>query len=260
MEQPEQPGTVYSIRAVQRVCNILDLIQENPHGFSLTQVAEVTQFPKSSAYRYLATLESRRYVMRDPITGLFRIGPAFLPLQSRQVTVLADRVRPHLIRLRDQFEESVNLGILNGYRVSYVEIVESPHSVRLAAREGDRDHLHCTALGKAIAATLDDDRVTMILETEGMPQHTPATITELPEYLQDLEATRERGYAIDNCENESDGRCIAVSLADAGMPAAISVSAPASRLSLDDLPDVAKALKDTVKKLVKEINGERPTS
>src|SRR5699024_5109119 len=134
----------YSIRAVQRVCDILDLIQEHPEGFSLTQVAKAASFPKSSAFRYLATLEERRYVQRDVLTGLFRIGSAFLPLQSQQLSVLADRARPNLERLRDRFEETLNLGMLDGNRVSYVEIVESRRSVRLAARPGDRDSLHCT--------------------------------------------------------------------------------------------------------------------
>jgi IclR family transcriptional regulator, acetate operon repressor len=255
MEQPENPGTVYSIRAVQRVCNILDLIQESPEGFSLTQVAEVTQFPKSSAYRYLATLESRRYVMRDPITGLFRIGPAFLPLQSRQLAVLADRARPYLTALRDQFEETVNLGILDGYRVSYVEIIESPHSVRLAAREGDRDQLHCTALGKAIATTLDNDRVAMILEAEGMPQRTPRTITSVTQYLDDLAGCRRQGYAIDDRENEPDGRCVAVPLSGTGMMAAISISAPSSRLAMDDVADVARALEEAARSLANDMSG-----
>ncbi|WP_129667720.1 IclR family transcriptional regulator [Phytoactinopolyspora endophytica] len=245
----------YSIRAVQRVCNILDLIQESPDSFSLNQVAEVTQLPKSSAYRYMATLESRRYIMRDPISGLFRIGPAFLPLQSRQLSVLADRVRPHLIRLRDEFRETFNLGILDGYRVSYVDIVESPHSVRLAARSGDRDQLHCTALGKAIASSLDEERVRAILAVEGMPRRTPATITDLTAYLGELENAREQGYAVDDCENETDGRCIAVPLSGIGLPAAISLSAPAIRLTMDDVPNAAQALADTADLLVRDITG-----
>ncbi|NEE01897.1 IclR family transcriptional regulator [Phytoactinopolyspora halotolerans] len=256
MEQGgDSRDSAYSIRAVQRVCNILDLIQESPESFSLTQVAEVTALPKSSAYRYLATLESRRYVMRDPLSGTYRIGPAFLPLQSRQLTVLADRVRPHLMRLRDEFRETFNLGILDGYRVSYVEIVESPHSVRLAARPGDRDHLHCTALGKAIAAGLEEDRVKAILYAEGLPRRTPATITDLPAYLEDLARVRERGYAVDDTENEPDGRCVAVPLSDIGLPAAISISAPTTRLTSDGVANVAKALADAAVVIRQEFTG-----
>lgn len=193
-------GTIYSIRAVHRVCDILDLIQENPEAFSLTQVAEVTAFPKSSAFRYLATLEERRYVQRDPITGMYRIGPAFLPLQSQQLKVLADLTRPHLQRLRDRFGETLNLGMLDGNLVSYVEIVESRKSVRLAARPGDRDPLHCTSLGKAIASTLPVERVEAILAAEGMPRRTETTITEMPALMDELEQIRSCGYAVDDRE------------------------------------------------------------
>lgn len=257
MERDESTSSqVYMIRAVQRVCDILDLIQENPQGFSLTQVAERAAFPKSSAFRYLATLEDRRYIQRDPMTGTFRIGPAFLPLQSQQLSVLADYARPYLQRLRDEFEETLNLGMLDGNRVAYVEIVESPKSVRLAARPGDRDPLHCTALGKAIASTLDPDRVRAILAAEGMPKRTAKTITDLDAYFAELEQTRERGYAIDDQENEDEGRCVAVPLHRIGLPASISLSAPATRFSNDDVPAVAEALKAATDLLIKAISGE----
>jgi IclR family acetate operon transcriptional repressor len=248
-------GTIYSIRAVHRVCDILDLIQENPEAFSLTQVAEVTAFPKSSAFRYLATLEERRYVQRDPITGMYRIGPAFLPLQSQQLNVLADLTRPHLQRLRDRFGETLNLGMLDGNLVSYVEIVESPKSVRLAARLGDRDLLHCTALGKAIASTLPAERVEAILAAEGMPKRTETTITDLQRFATELSLTRERGYSVDDCEYEDEGRCVAVPLIGIGLPASISLSAPATRFPMSDVPEVAEALRQAAELLVTDFTG-----
>lgn len=251
----EQAGNAYSIRAVQRVCDILDLIQHSPGGFSLVRVAEVTSLPKSSAFRYLATLAERRYVQRDPVTGLFRIGPAFLQLQAQQRGVVAERARPYLRRLRDRYQETLNLGLLEGNRIAYVEIVESPRSVRLAARPGDRDPLHCTALGKAIASTLDPERVRAILAAEGMPRRTPTTITEVETYWAVLAETRAQGYAVDDRENEEEGRCVAVPLTGVGVPASISLSAPASRFSMDRVPDVARALQEVAELLVKDITG-----
>src|SRR6188472_211643 len=102
----------YYIRAVQRVCDILDLLQD-ADGVALPDVAGVTGLPKSSAFRYLVTLESRRYVERDPATGDYRIGLALLPLQGRQFDLLARRLRPALEELRDRFGETVNLGLLD---------------------------------------------------------------------------------------------------------------------------------------------------
>src|SRR5690606_35356995 len=128
------------------------------------------------------------------------IGPAFLPLQSQQLSVLADRARPMLNRLRDTFAETINLGILDRNRVSYIEIVESPKSVRLAARPGDRDPIHCTALGKAIASVLEPERVRAILDAEGMPRRTATTITSVQAYLDELDRVRDLGYALDDQE------------------------------------------------------------
>jgi IclR family transcriptional regulator, acetate operon repressor len=247
--------SAYSIRAVERVCDVLDLAQHSPQGFSLVDVVDSTDLPKSSAFRYLTTLVSRRYLERDEATGLFRVGPGLLPLQGRQLDALAARARPLLAVLRDRFEETINLGVLDGTRVLYLEIIESQRSMRLAARKGERDPLHCTAVGKAIATLLPVERVRAILEEEGMVAMTEATITDIDTYLQELGATRARGYALDNGENEADGRCVAVPLAGVQLPTAISLSAPASRFPLNDVDEVAEALNEVAAQLAGSVAG-----
>jgi IclR family acetate operon transcriptional repressor len=247
--------TNYSIRAVQRVCEILDLLQQAPSGAALLDVARATRLPKSSAFRYLATLEGRRYVERDPVTGSYRAGSAFLPLRAREPELLARRARPHLERLRDHLEETVNLGMLQGNRVIYLEIVESHRAMRLAARRGDRDPIHATALGKAIAARLPDRRVRAILEAEGMPRLTQRTLTDPNAYLAELAATRERGYALDDGEHEIDGRCVAVAVVGSNLPAAISYSAPASRFPLDRIQEVAAVLREVAAGVAGELRA-----
>lgn len=238
----EESGTNYSIRAVHRVCEILDLLQRSPRGVALLDVTRSTGLPKSSAFRYLATLERRRYVERDPVTATYRAGSAFLPLRAHEPELLARRARPHLERLRDRVEETINLGMLQGNRVIYLEIVESHRAMRLAARRGDRDPIHATALGKAIAANLPVRRVRAILDAEGMPRLTQRTLVDQESYLAELAKTRERGYALDNGESEIDGRSVAVPVVGGNLPAAISYSAPASRFPLDRVPEVAGTL------------------
>src|SRR6266536_1463502 len=196
--------TNYSIRAVHRVCEILDLLQQAPRGAALLDVARATRLPKSSAFRYLATLERRRYVERDPVTGSYRAGSAFLPLRAHEPELLARRARPHMERLRDP--------------------------------------VHATALGKAIAANLPDRRVRAILEAEGMPRLTQRTLTDQDAYLVEMAGTRERGYALDDGEHEIDGRCVAVPVIGSNLPAAISYSAPASRFPLDRVGEIAGVL------------------
>ena len=244
----------YSIRAVQRVCDLLDLLQREPDGTSLVRAAEVVKLPKSSAFRYLATLEERRYVERDPVSGEYRLGLALLPMQARQLDLLARRARPYLEQLQSEFGETANLGMLDGSRIVYLDIVESSHSMRLAARPGHRDLLHSTALGKAVAARLPEETVRAILKAEGMPRLTEHTITTQKAFLSALEEGRESGYAVDEEENEVGARCVAVALPSGDLPLAVSVSGPAARLQPDLVPAIAERLGEVTASLGEDLS------
>lgn len=233
----------YTVRAVDRVCAILNLLQESIEGITLIDVAGTTGLPKSSAYRYLWTLEAHRYVERDTNSGRYRLGLGFAGKQSRHLEILRQRAHPVLERLRDRFGETINLGVLDGDAIVYLDIVESRRSVRLAANPGDRDPLHSTALGKAVAAHLPEARVRAILTDQGMESRTPNTITSLDDYLVELSRVRRLGYALDNAENEIDGRCVAAPILGIGLPAGLSFSAPSARFPLDEVNGVADVLK-----------------
>lgn len=243
--------SAYSIRAAERVLDILDFLSESEPrgGVALTEIAAALTLPKSSAFRYLAILEGRGYVQREPANGGYRLGLALVRSQAMYTEMLVARALPHLQELRDRFRETINLGALYGNRVVYLEILESPRTMRLAARRGDRDYIHSTALGKAVAAQLADDHVRSALAAEGMPHLTPHTITDPKEFLRVVAAVREKGFAVDDEENEKGARCVAVPLSSPHVTAAISLSAPAVRLPSEDLDGVADALRRTARKV-----------
>ncbi|MEU6646088.1 IclR family transcriptional regulator [Saccharomonospora sp. NPDC046836] len=250
----------YTVRAVERVCSILNLLQQSIDGVSLIEVGQATELPKSSAFRYLWTLEAHRYVERDAQTGLYRLGLGFVGMQSRHLEVLRERARPWLEELRDEFEETTNLGILDGDQVIYVDIVESRHKVRLAASRGERDPLHSTALGKAIASQLPDARVRDLLARTGMEQHSDNTITSAEAFHDELAKVRRLGYAVDNGENAPDGRCVAAPLLGTQLPAALSISAPAARFTLKDVEKAAKRLLEVAQQITTGPVTEREPS
>jgi IclR family transcriptional regulator, acetate operon repressor len=256
MESTATRENPYGVRAVQRALDVLDALADAPEGRTLAQLAEAADLPKSSIFRYLATLEARGYVERDGERGRFRIGRRLGTLHSRRLDLVARTARPHLDVLRDRFSETVNLGVLDGNRIAYLQIVESPQAMRFAARQGDSDPLHSTSLGKAIASQLSREHVLRILESEGMPKLTVRTITEPGAFLAELEEIRRRGFAVDNGENEEGGRCVAVPLPLAGIRAAISVSAPAFRFSLEHVEPVAAALIRSAQSVAHELTRE----
>lgn len=230
----------YNIRAVERTCDILDTLAAATRPVSPVDLATACGLPKASLFRYLTVLEARRYVDRAP-AGDYRLGIAFANFQVDQFEQLARVARPALIELRDRFGETANLGLLVGSKVTYLDIVESERSVRLAARKNDRDDLHCTALGKAIIAAMSDASITELIGVR-YGKRTVHTSTGWPALKADLARIRSRGFAIDDEENELGGRCVAVRI-PGELPAAISVSAISTRLALNEVDEVADQLK-----------------
>jgi IclR family transcriptional regulator, acetate operon repressor len=245
----------YAVRSITRALGLLDAIRASPHGgMSLSALTESAQLPKSTVFRYLSTMEVCGYLQRDPANDEFRLASFFLSPQSERLAMIIRVARPHLQAVRDQVEETVNLAILDGRRVAYLEIIDSPWAVSLTARQSDRDPLHATALGKAIASQLPDERVRQILSIEGMPPRAANTITDIDVFLRVLADVRGNRYAVDDCEVEDGGRCVAVPLELDGLPpAAISISAPAFRLSLDSVESLSGLLTHTAEAVLRSI-------
>ncbi|NDL61087.1 IclR family transcriptional regulator [Phytoactinopolyspora mesophila] len=231
----------YTNRSVERVITMLNLMQESVEGLSLAEISSTIDLAKPTTFRYLWTLEAAEWVERDP-NGQYRLGLGFVGMQSRALTILQERARPWLESLRNDTGETANLGVLTGKNVVYVETVPSHRDVRMSRDEGSRDPLHCTALGKAIASLQPEARVREILERTDLSARTTNTITTIDDYLDDLTKVRRRGYAIDDRENDIDGRCVAVAVHGTNIPAALSISGPASRFTMKHIEQAAALL------------------
>lgn len=239
----EAPGLV-----AHRVCDVFELMVNNqPEGFFMHDVAELPTFTKTVAYRYLATLHKRRYLTRHPITHEYKMGPAFMTTPSKRKAHMADKIRIYLTELWEQTGETVSLAVQRAYLVSFLEVAESPRQVRMRNRQGSLDEMHSTALGKAMASTMTNEEVQAYLEAGGMRQRTARTITELDAFLEDMEAIRERGYAIDDREQNEIGRAVAVPVQNPDDRTAIGIAAPLTRLPMEKVHEYGQMLMDTAR-------------
>lgn len=250
---------VAGTRSIIRTCEMLRVVGGSADGLTVTEVGLALGLPKSSAHRYLAVLEMQRFVERDR-QNKYRLGLGMLSLHARQTEMLVQRARPLMEAIRGHFNETVNLGVLSRSRIVYLEILESTKGVRHSARKGDEDFVHSTALGKAIASSLSEREVLELLAKTGMPRHTSKTITDPTLFLRELTSVRNRGYAVDDAENEEEARCVAVLIPGMSVPAAISVSAVAARFPVSAIPEVAKALKNAAAELSGVPPAEVPTA
>jgi IclR family KDG regulon transcriptional repressor len=200
---------------------------------------------KSSVFRILYTLEKLGYVTKNS-DGLYSIDPKFISLISpaHPHSELIEASHLSMKGLVDHFKETVNLGVLDGNEVLYLHVIESPHMLRMAAHAGIRSALHTSALGKCLGAYLQPKETERLLRLS-FKRMTVRTIATKERFFDELEQTRQRGFAIDNSE-ESDGICcVGVPVVDAHgrVIAALSISGPVSRLSENRFTEVADALR-----------------
>jgi IclR family transcriptional regulator, KDG regulon repressor len=235
----------YSIGVLTKALDVLDLLEvEQP--ITLSEIGRRSGVSKPTAFRILANLEARGYVEREEASGQYRLGIRLVQLGALTTRSLDLRTfaRPALERLHRTYDETVNLAVVSERGVVYIDILESAHGLRMAATVGALDDFHSTALGKAALAFSPPETLQSLLSGRRLPRKTPNTIVRQEALARELDETRRRGYAIDEEENELGARCVGAPVFDqAGrVVAAVSVSGPASRLTLQRVPAVAADL------------------
>jgi DNA-binding IclR family transcriptional regulator len=225
-------STTYYIEVLGKALDVLDAFVQGPDSrHTLQEISQLTKLNKNTVFRILYTLAEHGYVTKE--NQAYELGPKVLDLGGAKLrrTDLVPTAEPYLDRLRETFGETVNLGVMEEGGIRYVAVRESHERFRLAERVGGRDHLHCTALGKAHLAFMPFEEVRQLLRQHGMPRLTAKTITSVTALRKDLDATRQRGYSIDDEESMLGAFCVGAPILNAaGRPvAAISISGPTVR-------------------------------
>jgi DNA-binding IclR family transcriptional regulator len=203
---------------------LLRATAENPAGLGLAELSRATGVPKPTALRLLGPLLDYGLLRVTP-DGRYRLGPECLVLGSiaRESLDLREVARDLLRGLGDRTGETIHLGVRDGVRVVYIDKVESPHSLRMASRIGAGNPLYSTGLGKAILAFSGEEVVEAVIEA-GLERRTAHTITAPGELRAELGRIRERGFAVDDVENEDGIRCVAAPVFDDEGEAVASIS------------------------------------
>jgi DNA-binding IclR family transcriptional regulator len=238
---------VDGVRVLHKTLDILESIKSAKSGVKLADLARSVEMPKATVYRIVTTLEGRGYLDRAG-DGSYRVAKKLFDRQrSAPIEQTLSQVAPPLIaQLAATCKETVNLGILDAGEVVVIDTVESPQAVRMSSKIGNRRHLHATALGKVLLAGMSDKEVARLIRLKGQPTLTPHTIATRTALLAELAKVRQQGYAIDNQENEIEGRCIGapITAPDGQVLAALSISGPVFRMDLARAQSLAPALKE----------------
>lgn len=243
----------YLVQSVVRAMDVLRVLGDRG-AMSLAELVDATQLPKPTAFRLVKTLEHAGFVEHWPESG-YTLGPSFVrgarAFLSRGLREVA---RPHLEFLHRSSGHSVNLAVLSGAEVLYIDVLESQAGLRMVSLIGSTEPLHATAVGKAIAAELPEVLLDQLLADRPMTALTPSTIRSRSQLGRELDVVRERGYAVDDEECVVGARCLGAAIKDVTRcVGGVSISASKTLLHDEDLTALGDLVRQTAQRISEKL-------
>ena len=200
----------------------------------MSELAHQLHLDRSTTYRILVSLEKCGFVEKDERTGeyslgmtAFEIGNAFI----RQMDFVKIS-KPIMSDLALKAQETVHLAVLSNAEIVYVDKADSPRTLGVMSKIGQRAPVYCTALGKVLLAHQSKGEMNRIILEIQLKPYTKNTIISKRGLAEELKEIREKGYALDRKEYEEGVECIAAPIRDhlGGVIAAISISGPQRKI------------------------------
>lgn len=245
------PGT----QAVARAIGLLKVFSDAQPEWGLSELAQVTRLNKTTAFRLLAALEAEGLVMRNPLSGGYRLGVELVALGgcAMRSNPLRAMSRPVLESLAQECDEAATLEVLAGSHVLIVDEVSSRHPMGMSQDVGSRLPAHATATGKVLLAHMAAEELAATLR---QPSHlTEATVTDLTRLRTQLEQIRRQGYAVTDGELEPGFAAVAAPVYDRErqVVAAISIGGASVRLSPERLPAVTALVQVAARQISRQL-------
>lgn len=241
-------------QSVEKALQIIEVMASARDAQRLADIAQRVQMPASTTLRMLNTLVQQGYAYQDPDTLRYRLTLRFAQIGS-QINAqfsIRDIVHPYLQKLSHTLDESACLAIEEDMEVIYLDVVDGPDGMlKITQRIGKRAPMHSTGVGKLMLTQYSKEQLQTLASTKGFARLTPHTATSLPMLEAELAATRQRGYALDDEECELGARCVATPILDfqGKIVAAISISGPISRMTLQRTEEIAPLLLETSREI-----------
>lgn len=244
----------YNIEALARGLEILSLFSAERPSLSLSQIVDLLQLNKSTAYRVLSTLEAMQYLEQDQATRQYRPGLKVLQLGFTAINTLEIRqiAHPYLEKLSQDVGETVSLAVLDGFRTIYVDRIRNQSIVGVVLGVGSSLSAHCTALGKVLLAGLPVKDLNQLLASNELNVYTPKTLGTKKSLLAALDEIRQQGYAIDNEELASGLRAVAAPIRDISRRTIAAANVTGTTLHITDeriQEEIIPALIDTTSQI-----------
>lgn len=235
-------GNKNTLRSVRIACELLETLQQ-VGGAGITELANETNYSKSTIHRQMSTLLEQEYVIKKGTS--YQLSLRYLDISHHVSSQIEnyDVIKKEVKTLAKETGEVAQFATEEHGRIVYLYKSKGERGVETSSHIGTREYLHSTSLGKSILSQMSQDRVNEILARRGLPKKTKNTITTREALFDELEEIRERGFAFDREENVMGLHCVAAPVIEDGIIlGAVSLSGPSSRIKGDryetELPEI----------------------
>jgi DNA-binding IclR family transcriptional regulator len=249
-------------QSLERGLRVLEATAANGGTATLAQVTRATALARSTAHHLLRALVEFGYLRQDGDAQPYRLAPKLFGLTGRTWSRehLAGVAAPVLDDLCRRTGEAASLAVLRDDTVTVVAKRDPDGPVRVVQEVGAARPIHCTAVGKALAAWLPSPQLEAIVARTAFERKTRHTITTAAAFRKELAHIRRAGYALDNEEHIEGIRCVAVPVRDGsgGVGAALCVLGPKGRFPQRRYAELRAALTTAAAGLATRLGADSP--
>lgn len=245
----------YAIESVNNALRLLLLFRDHD-VLRVTDASIELGVARSTAHRLLITLAHQGFVQQERNSRSYRTGWALMEFafSTAGLSNIRNVARPHMVRLSQELKETINLLIMEGDGVRFIDSVECDRPVRVTGRTGTLLPAHATAGGRVLLAAMNPEDTRSLL-VGGLRRMTPATVTNRSAFYEDLEGIRRLGYAINRGESLDGLHAAAVGIADNSdrIVASLAVSVPADRGGMTRLRKLIPLLREVANDIGRQL-------
>lgn len=217
------------IQVIARAAAVLRTLKEAPGGMSLGQIAERVELPRSTVQRIVQALQEERLVITSGSAGGVRLGPELHALAGAARYTVVEQLRPFLQELMVETGETVDLSVLRGGRMIFLDQVQGTHRLRAVSSVGEVFPLTSTANGRACLALMTDAEARKLAQNEWQRLELP---DDWPTLARALTRARTSGLAEDHDDHTDGISALGFAFADsAGDLHAVSIPVPSPRFA-----------------------------
>jgi len=246
------PGT----QAVARALALLKAFSDAQPEWALSDLAQAAGLNKTTTFRLLSALEAERLLMRNPLSGGYRLGVELIAIggTAMRSNPLRAMSRPVLVTLAEQSGEAATLEVQVENYVLVIDDIASSNPMGMTQDVGNRLPIHATATGKVLLAARADAALASFL-AEPLPALTEQTIVDPDCLRSELARVRQEGIALAVGELEPGFTAVAAPVVDRErlVVAAISVGGPSVRLTQERLPSLAAMVQMSARQISRQL-------